>query len=218
MAPDPVTQARIYEAVKEDYLAGLLRPGARIEIQTLADRHRASTTPIREVLHKLEGERLIEPRPEGGFRIAMPDASRLSHIYDWNLNVLSGAIHLSGGGALREATRPFRDLNSTRSPIALANRTATLFAAICRASANAEFVDQIVSLNERLHYVRIGEAQLFADADLELHRIALNGTIDMKRALGGRLRRYHDQRVRHCAEILAATSELTPGLLSVHPD
>lgn len=218
MAPDPVTQARIYEAVKEDYLAGLLRPGVRIEIQTLADRHRASTTPVREVLHKLEGERLLEPRPEGGFRIAIPDASRLLHIYVWNLNVLLCAIRLSSANVLREAIRPFRYLETATDPIVTATQTATLFTAICGASANAEFVDQIVSANERLHYVRIAEAQLFADANLELRRITLNGTIDVKRALGGRLKRYHGQRARRCAEIRALTLTKSPERWSVHPD
>jgi len=205
MAPDPVTQTRIYDAVKEDYLAGLLRPGVRIEIQTLADRHRASTTPVREVLHRLEGERLIEPRPEGGFRIAMPDPVRLLHIYNWNLNILLGAIRLSSVNVLRETIRPFRNMNPSTDPVSTANRTAFLFAAICSASANAEFVDQIVSASERLHYVRIGEARIFSDADQELRRIAVNGTIDMKRALGRRLERYHGQRVQRCAEILAMT-------------
>lgn len=56
----PVTFGRVYAAIKQQLLEGAFRPGERIEPAILSDELGASVTPVRDALHRLAGERLVE--------------------------------------------------------------------------------------------------------------------------------------------------------------
>jgi DNA-binding GntR family transcriptional regulator len=202
MAPDPVTQARIYEAIKDDFLAGKMRPGVRLEIQAIAERHRTSTTPVREVLHRLEGERLVEPRPEGGFRIAIPELERLRHLYAWNRQALLSALHMADARAIRDAFRPLAARPARRDPIDIVDYTAAIFQAIGAAAGNLECADHIRNLSERLHYPRIAEMRIFVDADGEIAAMTRNGHIEVRGSLARRIDKYHRKRIEFSNQIL----------------
>jgi DNA-binding GntR family transcriptional regulator len=209
MAPDPVTQERIYEAIKEDFLAGLMRPEVRIEIQALADRHRTSTTPVREVLHRLIGERLIEPRSEGGLRLAIPDTERLSALYAWNRQMMLAALQMASTASVRDTLKSFRRMEVHHDRLSLVRFVDTLFQAIGDAAGNRECAEQIQNVSERLHYPRLAEAHLFADFATEAQMLVRNGHLDVRRAVGRRLRDYHERRIRNVSRIAGAISQLS---------
>jgi DNA-binding GntR family transcriptional regulator len=209
MAPDPVTQERIYEAIKGDFLAGGMQAGVRLEIQAIADRHRASTTPVREVLHRLVGERLIESRPEGGFRIAIPSVAGLRDLYAWNSRLVIAAVRIAPVAALPDVLRDFRFRDFPQDPVRRASFASALFLSIAKTSKNSECVSAIESANERLHYLRIGEDQLFDDLADEFGSLAGNGYVAVRRVIVKRIKRYHNRRLRRAEELVEIIHRLS---------
>ncbi|MHB8767330.1 MAG: GntR family transcriptional regulator, partial [Deferrisomatales bacterium] len=59
----------VYDSLREELLSGRLAAGSRLVEGQLAERIGVSRTPIREALHLLEREGLVEPIPRGGYRV-----------------------------------------------------------------------------------------------------------------------------------------------------
>jgi DNA-binding GntR family transcriptional regulator len=57
---------RLYEQLRKDILSGRLRPGETLSETSLADRHRISRTPVREVIQRLAKENLLVIVPQVG--------------------------------------------------------------------------------------------------------------------------------------------------------
>ncbi|MGE0170410.1 GntR family transcriptional regulator [Nocardioides sp.] len=60
---------RIAARLRDEIVAGKLRPGERLRLVALADRLGVSTTPVREALAVLERQGLVEGRAHRGFRV-----------------------------------------------------------------------------------------------------------------------------------------------------
>ncbi len=67
----PSVRERTYEHLKSVILSGRFRPGERLAEEHLAEELGVSRTPVREALHKLEQDGLIEPLESRGFCIPM---------------------------------------------------------------------------------------------------------------------------------------------------
>lgn len=61
---------RVYEQLRREILDLSLRPGERVTENTLAARLNASRTPVRQALHRLREDRLLEAASGGGLQIA----------------------------------------------------------------------------------------------------------------------------------------------------
>lgn len=72
----------VYEVLREQIVSGALPPGDRLPELELAAGLGVSRTPVREALHLLSAEHLVEPRATGGFRVAPLDRSDVRSIYD----------------------------------------------------------------------------------------------------------------------------------------
>jgi DNA-binding GntR family transcriptional regulator len=67
---NPVTiREKVYRAIRNDILNGLVSPGERIVEARLAEQIKTSRTPVREALHILEREGLLESIPRVGYRV-----------------------------------------------------------------------------------------------------------------------------------------------------
>jgi DNA-binding GntR family transcriptional regulator len=201
MAPDPITLERIYRALKEEYLSGAYRTGMRIDLQSLADRHRASVTPVREAIYRLIGERMFEAHPDGGFRIILPDPTRLTHLYAWNLQHLLAALHVTGEAALHQALETLQHLGPGTERVAQTRAIGTVFRVIGEATGNLEFVEQIEAANERLFYPRLAEAMIFKDLPREFGALSDAGGMNVQKNLRRRIIAYHRRRIEHVAQI-----------------
>ncbi len=60
---------KVYTAVRNDILNGRIDPGERMVETRLAEQIKTSRTPVREALHMLEREGLIEAIPRVGYRV-----------------------------------------------------------------------------------------------------------------------------------------------------
>lgn len=192
----------LYDQVKARLLAGEMPRKERIDLQTLADRYRVSVTPIREMMFRLTGERLVEPFDFGGFQPKSPDASELQQLYAWNGQHLLAAAHLLPDPVMRQVLTPYAaTLQADRAdPVAVIERVSL---AIGAATGNVEFVAHIANANDRLHRSRRAEALLFADLPRELRSIIKINGFDVRNNVRRRLTAYHRRRVEAAPQIAA---------------
>ena len=67
---NPVSiREKVYRAIRNDILDGLVPPGERIVETRLAEQIKTSRTPVREALHILEREGLLDSIPRVGYRV-----------------------------------------------------------------------------------------------------------------------------------------------------
>jgi DNA-binding GntR family transcriptional regulator len=190
----PGTFERVYAAIKEQLRQGLYRPGERLEPALLSEQHNASVTPVRDALHRLTGERLVEAPRHEGFRVPVMTEATLRHLYAWHRDLLFLAILNR-----RPAPTPETGDTGARGSHELQN---AVFAELVRMTGNPEHVLAFESLAERLEPVQ-RLAPLVLDAiEQETDDIfAALKTSDMKR-LRRALVHYHRRRMQITPELI----------------
>ena len=73
---------KTYEYLKSNILSGHFIPGERLAEEHLAEELGVSRTPVREALHKLEQEGLIEPLESRGFRVPHDSPEEIEDLFD----------------------------------------------------------------------------------------------------------------------------------------
>ncbi|EKV31608.1 putative GntR-family transcription regulator [Caenispirillum salinarum AK4] len=69
-------------ALEEDIFAGTLKPGDRLDEQSLAHRFEVSRTPVREALRQLSASGLVEVRPRQGAVVSVITLPRLVEMFE----------------------------------------------------------------------------------------------------------------------------------------
>lgn len=72
----------LYETIRDDIIAGRLKPNERLVVADLAAKHGTSTNPIREVLQLLRGEGYVVFAPNRGARVRPIDEEFIRNIYE----------------------------------------------------------------------------------------------------------------------------------------
>jgi DNA-binding GntR family transcriptional regulator len=67
----------VYRDLRERIVNGILHPGERLYLQTLADERGVSTVPVREALRRLESEGLVRNQPHAGATVASLDVEKI---------------------------------------------------------------------------------------------------------------------------------------------
>lgn len=73
---------RIYQSLIDQIIAGQLKPGQRIEEQTIATQFGVSRTPVRDALRQLAGSGFIEYRPHRGATVTNLDLDQLGEMLE----------------------------------------------------------------------------------------------------------------------------------------
>jgi DNA-binding GntR family transcriptional regulator len=196
----PGTFERVYAAIKQRLRTGLYRPGDRLEPAALSEDLHASVTPVRDALHRLTGERLVESPPHEGFRVPMLTETTLRQLYSWHLDlVLLAAMKRRGNAVAAQAIA--KDGVTAPAAYQLHN---SLFLAVARSTGNPEHVAALGALTDRLEPMQRVEQMFLDGTDAETDEIvkALQG--EDRRALRRSLVRYHRRRTRIVPQILAA--------------
>ncbi|MFN3641891.1 MAG: GntR family transcriptional regulator [Gemmobacter sp.] len=79
--PEPV-ERQVYRAIRRGMMSGLVPPDAFLSGRALAQYMKVSVQPVRDALKRLEAERLIEGRPQSGFRLRGMTASEYWEIIE----------------------------------------------------------------------------------------------------------------------------------------
>lgn len=159
MARDESAVDRIYRLVRDDLVAGILKPDAHVDAVRLAARHRASPTPVREALSRLHGEGFLAVTPRRGYFAPRLTRGVLEDLYDWSALLARAAVAETGdvetGAPAAEYGARVREL------------TVMLTARLSNAHARTAFV----AAQRRLELVRASEAVVIEDAAGELERL-----------------------------------------------
>lgn len=191
------TGERVYDALKRRIATHALRPGERLDPARLGEDLHSSATPVRDALHILVGEGLVETRPSDGFHVAPIDAPALQDLYDWNAELLLLAIR---GWSRKEApSAPAED-----SPPVAVPAAADVFARIAGRSRNAEHARAVRAANDHLGAARQVELSILAGIDAELAEIVATFARGDIPSLRRRILAYHRRRRRAAPEIVRA--------------
>jgi DNA-binding GntR family transcriptional regulator len=148
------TMMRVYSTLKEQVMAGAFAPGERLDPSRLAPELAASTTPVRDALHRLAGERLIENPNHEGFRQPHINEATLRDLYEWSHQICLVAV----AAAVRARSSPGAERPRHGEDVAESIRQT--FLAIAEASPNREHRAAMSGLNDRLAIYRQAELRV----------------------------------------------------------
>jgi DNA-binding GntR family transcriptional regulator len=195
----PGTFDRVYAAIKQRLREGVYRPGTRLEPALLSDELNASVTPVRDALHRLTGERLVEAPRHEGFRAPMMTETMLRQLYAWHLDLLMLAVIKHRAVAVAEDIL----IDGTNSETPVHRRQNAIFDAIATAVGNSEHAAALEGLSQRLEPVQRLEEAFLNDTEAETSEILRSLRARDRKALRASLLRYHRRRVRIIPELLA---------------
>jgi DNA-binding GntR family transcriptional regulator len=182
---------RSYSTLKHMLRDGHFAPGTRLEANRIADKLGVSMTPVRDVLHRLVGERLVEASTGEGFHVPRFTEAALRDLYEWH-----SALTLIAIRTARQDPTPLAD-SAEASDTSLAERTSQLFESIAAAAPNREIRAAVASAGDRLHPFRLIEPQVLEPMLGELDVLSL-----FDAGLPQAVRRYHLRRMRAVPELL----------------
>jgi DNA-binding FadR family transcriptional regulator len=191
MNPAPIFD-RVYADLRHRLRTGIWRPGQHIDLLRLASDLDASTTPVRDALNRLVGERLLATGLNEGFAMAQMTEPDLRDLYDWNRQLLLLAVSY-GGTAPASSVSPQLDIAAS---------TALLFAELGARANNPEHRATIDNMSARLHVVRLVEARLLEGSEVELATIRDAMHAHQTRALRHHINIYHRRRGRIAGQLV----------------
>lgn len=178
---------RSYATLKLSLREGRYAPGARLEANRIAEELGVSMTPVRDVLHRLVGENLVEASAGEGFHVPRLSEAALRDLYEWHSALVLMAV--------RTARKPL--MTDEPDDEAIAARTALLFDRIGEMAPNREIRSAIASVGDRLHPFRIIESDVLEPLIGELDELVL-----VDNGLPQAIRRYHLRRMKAVAELI----------------
>ncbi len=194
MSPGP-TFDRVYFALKEQLMTGRFAPGDHLEPSLIGDELHSSITPVRDALHRLVGERLVEAPRNDGFRVPMVTEFALRQMYAWQADLMRLAAGRLRGGPPRTGG----DSHSVGFIPA-----AMLFVELARAAGDLELLSAISNVCERVAALHSLEEQFIPELGEELD--TFRGLIARTEtaALRSQIAAYQRRRDRAVPQMVAA--------------
>jgi DNA-binding transcriptional MocR family regulator len=187
---------RVYAALKARILSGEFAPGERLDPARLAPSLGASRTPVRDALHRLSGERLVDTWEDEGFRQPFVSELTIRDLYEWGNDVLQAAIRTAAHrpGHARPVSGPM--------PSDYPGAASWCFLHVAGMSANDEHRTAVMAVNDRTHLLRHAELDVLDGAMDEIH--ALSARLSAERdGLAQSVGEFHRRRVRAIPAIAA---------------
>jgi DNA-binding GntR family transcriptional regulator len=195
----PGTFERVYAAIKRQLRDGVFRPGDRLEPAVLSEQLNASATPVRDALHRLTGERLVEAPRHEGFRAPVLTETTLRHLYAWHRDLLLLALARRGGAAGLGQT-----VAEGQDSVGIQERRNAIFLSLVSSGGNPEHVQALASLLERIEPIQRLEDRFLDALDAEISQISDAIRAGDRTALRRTLVQYHRRRQRIVPELLAS--------------
>jgi DNA-binding GntR family transcriptional regulator len=159
--PGATRGALVTAALELDILDGKLRPGARLDEESIGKRFGVSRTPVREAFKHLASAGLIEIKPHSGAFVATLTISVLVEMFEM-MAILEAACaalaarrhDVTDRAALHAAQEACRLAAEEEDPEKFYAANAQLHEAIYRASHNNYVENQTVTLRQRLEPYR----------------------------------------------------------------
>jgi len=177
-----------YLAVKRRLMQGYWPAGFHLDTTRLAEDLDVSTSPIRDSLNRLAGERMVDFEPGAGFQVPRFDEKQLHDLLEVSCCLAVAAVH--------RLVYPAALVAASGSPEA-----AHRFLQLAQATGNGELAGAVSHINDHLAAVRLLDATVLREPDSELQ--ALERAIDERddaSNLVSILARYHARRQRHARD------------------
>ena len=199
------TAMRVAADLRRRILMGELAPGRRLKIDEVAERCDVSHMPVRDALHELQREGVLEMIPHRGAVIRPVDPKFVRNVYDLRAAIegmlterCAEGIDTSGIAKLKVLADAFEDASAGSDPVRLVDANRKLHDAINRHARNPDAVRMLAQgrlLIDALR-VRFGYGPRRTDAVIAEHRQILRAIAkhDVERA--GQLARAHCTRAR----------------------
>lgn len=191
------TMTRVYRDIKARVMQGSFAPGERIDPARLAQDLYTSATPVRDALHRLSGERLIESGHHEGFRAPLLGEADLCDLYGWAAALLTQALAVP---VLPGAPLALADRGEEADYAAALSR---LFRSIASQSTNRELRLAIANLLERSQVFRVAEARVDPRCVAAIAAMARDWHAGRRRALHTKILRFHSRRALFAGRVLA---------------
>ena len=152
----------VYDRIREKIVRNDLRPGTKINIDALVRELGVSQTPVREALHHLEGDGLVERVKGRGYSTtALLDGVEFRHMFEvrmllepWSARVLSSDRMTNPGDDLVRQVDDFRASGQV-SRTHLAMHDELFHKTIQQATGNSFLFAAFESLHAQLHLFRL---------------------------------------------------------------
>ncbi len=194
MSPGLTTE-RVYAVLKAQIMDGERAPGERLDPAKLAFELNASATPVRDALHQLLGERMVQAWPSQGFQVPSVSETALRDLYGWNADLMALLLR---GVAMDNPPPLFRETGAEN-----AMATAALFDAIALMLGSPEHRRAVRQTSDRLHSARKIEAEVLGDMGRELAELAATWSAGEIPLLRSAMARYHRRRQKAVADVAA---------------
>jgi DNA-binding GntR family transcriptional regulator len=194
----PSRSERIYDDLRQDVVAGQVRPGQKIDVEFLAAKYGFSTLPMRLLVNRMIGERVVEVTPHEGFIIPAAKERRIREVHKWNKRILLMALEI----AMREDEAPaFPPLSLNEEDIVSA--TEALFLAIAEFSDMDETKYAVANVNDRLRPIRQLDTGPLLDHPAELKEFQAAWDAHNLKLLHRLVRKYHHRRLAIVSQYVA---------------
>lgn len=80
--PTDTSKSRIYKEIRRSIIVGHCKPGERLGLETLAQSHGTSVTPVRDALQMLNQEGLVAIKPRSGYFVTHITLKQLSDMLE----------------------------------------------------------------------------------------------------------------------------------------
>lgn len=193
------TMERVYRELKARAMRGDFAPGERLDPSMLARDLGASATPVRDALHRLAGERLIDSWHQEGFRQPILGETDLRDLYRWAAALLT--LALTGKAPDPTLPRPAERITTDSD---YGNAIAVLFRAVAQQSDNRELRFALTNLVDRCQVFRA--AELRVDPECHAAIAAMDEDFRFRRwsALRSKITRFHHRRGALAGGVVAA--------------
>jgi DNA-binding GntR family transcriptional regulator len=146
-----------YCVIKDDIITCALEPGQKIVQSELAERYQMGTTPIREALHRLAQDQLVEPVPRVGYIVTPVTIADVQEIFELRYILESAAARLAASRGEQDHLEEIRSsahftytYRDRQSYIDFLSRNARFHRKIAKAGGNGRLVSSISQLLDEL--------------------------------------------------------------------
>lgn len=94
-APAETVSDVVFRQIRQDIIAGVLAPGAKIKLEQAKERYSISISSLREILSRLTTENLVVAEGQRGFEVSPASRQELGELADLRTVLESHAIGLS---------------------------------------------------------------------------------------------------------------------------
>ncbi len=146
----------IYSELRRAIILGHCLPGERFDVETIANEHQVSVTPVREALQILDQEGLVNIKPRSGYFVARTTLKQLKDFLDLRRILEIGAIERAAQRITDEQIAELSGVHAgyTGDDDDLYNRytdeNRRFHYLLAKASGNNELAEMVGRLNDRL--------------------------------------------------------------------